>query len=308
VDEGPQPPHEREWRHPSELGPPPHEPTTRSGRLLIASTATLGLLLVGILAITMTPRRSTSPVATSSTPLGIGPAPVASAGLLPLVTPIGRDGWAVTTADALTGKRGRMARVQLATGGIVVVEIVRTTDDVTVVALPDGVRVTSFDVSGERPSGDDTVVLHAEDEPVVVAMGELANADVAEATPVLDERGRMLGLATGEPDARWMVPVDTVPATTTTTSTSTTTTTTSSSVPDTTTTSAPTTAPAPSTTAGPVTTTTAPPTTPPTPPTTAPPPTTVTPTQPPIETTTPPTVPAPATPPSGGTAAIVGTG
>jgi len=269
VEHGPLPPHEREWRHPSELGPPAHEPTTRSGRVLIASTATLGLLLVGALAITMTPRRSASPMAASSTALGLRAAPASTTDLLPIVTPIGDDGWGVTTAAALVGARGQRAQVQLASGEVVQVSIERTTDDVTVVSLPAGIEPDSFDVSSADPSGDDTVVLLGDDEPVAVQIGELANVDVAEATPVLDEGGRLLGLATGEPDARWMLPVETVPAspatsttafpaTSTTTpetaiTTTTTPTTTTTSTTTTSTTAPPTTVTAPPTTAAPAT-------------------------------------------------------
>jgi hypothetical protein len=58
VTNGPLPPHERPWRHPSELAAPAPEPTSRSGRVLILSTAAFGLLLVGALVVTMTPARS----------------------------------------------------------------------------------------------------------------------------------------------------------------------------------------------------------------------------------------------------------
>ena len=51
----PLPPHERPWRHPSELPAPAHEPPTRSGRLLIVTTAAVGLALVGVMAVRMTP-------------------------------------------------------------------------------------------------------------------------------------------------------------------------------------------------------------------------------------------------------------
>ncbi|CAN5616786.1 hypothetical protein BH24ACT5_BH24ACT5_29210 [soil metagenome] len=57
VTSGPLPPHERSWRHPSELAPPAPEPTSRSGRVLIVSAATLSLLLVGMMALSMTPDR-----------------------------------------------------------------------------------------------------------------------------------------------------------------------------------------------------------------------------------------------------------
>lgn len=58
---GPLPPHERTWRHPSELAPPPLEPPTRGGRVLIISTATVSLLLVGVMALLMTPDRARTP-------------------------------------------------------------------------------------------------------------------------------------------------------------------------------------------------------------------------------------------------------
>jgi hypothetical protein len=53
----PLPPHERAWRHPSELPAPRHEPPTRGGRILILSTAAVGLALVGVMAVRMTPGR-----------------------------------------------------------------------------------------------------------------------------------------------------------------------------------------------------------------------------------------------------------
>lgn len=319
MEEGPLPRHEREWRHPSELGPPAHEPTSRTGRVLIVSTATLGLLLVGILAITMTPRQSASPVAANSTALGLRVRAAPASDRLPIVTPIGDDGWAITTADALAGFSGTTARVRLATGGTTLVEIVRVTDEVILVALPAGTDVDTFDVAATDPSGDDMVVLHDEDDPVSVPMGELANADVAEATPVLDGRGRLVGLTTGEPDAHWMVSVDTMPAAppstnppsstaprttvvtaaSTTTTTATTTTTTSSPpeatvTPETTipATTAPPSDPAP-TTAGP----------PPTAETTVAPATTVTPPAPPTV-----TPPGPADPPPSPSSAAPGAG
>src|ERR1700752_2211352 len=58
VEPGPLPPHERPWRHPSELGPPPHEPTSTTGRVLIVTSATVSLILIGLLAIAVTPDRS----------------------------------------------------------------------------------------------------------------------------------------------------------------------------------------------------------------------------------------------------------
>ncbi|MGI9051562.1 MAG: hypothetical protein ACR2HQ_02745 [Ilumatobacteraceae bacterium] len=229
---GPLPPHERRWRHPSELGPPTHEPTTKGGRVLIASTATLGLLLVAALALTMTPRRSASPIAASSTALGLrGTTPTTSGGLpLPLVTPVGDDGWGVTTASALTGSGGRRVEVRLTSGEIVDVEIVRTADDVTLVSLPRDADAESFEVARSQPEPTDSVVLRDDDGFVTVEVGQLANVVVAEATPVFDDEGHLVGLCTGKPDARWIVPVSAMPAEPSTTTTLATTSTTAKPV------------------------------------------------------------------------------
>src|SRR4051794_6771915 len=70
VDRAPLPPHERPWRHPSELGPPAPEPTSTSGRVIIATAATLSLLLIGLLAVSMTPDNGGSPQAVASTTSG----------------------------------------------------------------------------------------------------------------------------------------------------------------------------------------------------------------------------------------------
>src|SRR3954465_14340925 len=67
VDRAPLPPHERSWRHPSELGPPSPEPTSTSGRVIIATAATLSLLLIGLLVVSMTPGNDRAPQAVAST-------------------------------------------------------------------------------------------------------------------------------------------------------------------------------------------------------------------------------------------------
>lgn len=107
MTKGPLPPHERPWRHPSELAAAPLETPTRSGRLLIISTATVSLLLVGVLAVTMTPGRSRSPQAlVDSTVVSIVSFNVAAAGSEPdasattVVNPPSPSAPATTTAVA----------------------------------------------------------------------------------------------------------------------------------------------------------------------------------------------------------------
>ena len=101
---------------------------------------------------------------------------------------------------------------RLTSGEVVDVEIVRTAQDVTLVSLPQDTDAESYEVARSQPAVTDSVVLRGDDGPVIVEVGQLANVDVAEATPVFDDEGRLVGLCTGKPDARWMVPVDSMPA------------------------------------------------------------------------------------------------
>ncbi|MET0143259.1 MAG: hypothetical protein ABW328_00495 [Ilumatobacteraceae bacterium] len=199
MDRGPLPPHERPWRHPSELGPPEHEPTTNGGKALIVTTATLSLLLVGVLAIAMTPDRSAAPEAAASTISGLRSAPAGAAALdqppLPMVTPIGHDGWAITTMSALAGHSGSIT-ARLPSGSVVDVEIVSTDRGagVTFVSLPE-VAESSYELADTEPAPSDTVLVHG-DPPRVVPMVQLVGLDVDEATPVLDDAGHLVGLCT----------------------------------------------------------------------------------------------------------------
>ena len=187
--------------------------------MLIISTATLGLLLVGVLVLTMTPRRSASPVAASSTLSSLRSAPTSQAEppALPLVTPVG-DGWGVTTADAVGGTDGERVEVRLVSGGIVDAEVVGTdpAGDVTVVSLPADPGAEHLELAATQPGPTDTVLVQSA-EPIVVTMDQLTGMDVDEATPVLDGHGRLVGLCTGSPDDLRVAPVGDVPTPPTTT-------------------------------------------------------------------------------------------
>jgi hypothetical protein len=255
VDRAPLPPHERPWRHPSELGPPEHEPTSTRGRVLIVTTATLSLLLVGALALSMTPGQGPGPIAVGSTTAEAStrPAALEQPGL-PMVTPLGDEGYGVTTAGAAGGSRARMA-ARLPSGAVVDVYIVRRDEasGVTLVSLP--TRTSGYELAASRPAPSDTVVVQAR-EPIVVAMVDIAGLDVAEGTPVLDDQGDLVGLCTWDADTITVMTVSTMPgaepaSTTSAPRTTVVTTTVLVTVPPTT----------PSTTALPAATTTAPATT-----------------------------------------------
>ena len=71
VERGPVPPHERTWRHPSELAAEQRsalraQSAAPSTRVFALTTGTLGLLAVGVLILTVTPRRLDAPIAISA--------------------------------------------------------------------------------------------------------------------------------------------------------------------------------------------------------------------------------------------------
>lgn len=71
MEPGPLPPHERSWRHPSELGPTRvdvDDPSRRSYTSFVAlAGGTMAVLAVATMVVAMTPRTGDGPVALSST-------------------------------------------------------------------------------------------------------------------------------------------------------------------------------------------------------------------------------------------------
>ncbi|MBA3288184.1 MAG: hypothetical protein H0U21_09205 [Acidimicrobiia bacterium] len=215
MNPGPLPPHERPWRHPSELPPPPHEPTTTAGRLLILSSATLSLLLIGALAVTVTPGRGPATVsdASSATPGG-QPASFASVSIqvpLPMATPVGDGHLALTTLDA-TVHAADWVNVQLPSGRAVRVEVVRAASagGIAVVVLPDTTeQAVELAIGSVVPT--DTVLVDGP-EPTVIALSDLVALDVDDGTPVLDASGALVGLCYRRDGRRVeLMPVETIP-------------------------------------------------------------------------------------------------
>jgi hypothetical protein len=280
VDRAPLPPHERPWRHPSELGPPGHEPTSTSGRVIIATAATLSLLLVGLLVVSMTPDRAGTPQTVSATTSGSGGSAVAlEQPRLPLVTPIGDDGWAITTTGAVKASTGRMA-ARLPSGEVVDVDIVSRDEEAgfTVVSLP--TQTSGYHLATNQPAPTDTVAVRGR-RTQVVEMVKVSTLHVEEAAPVVDDDGDLVGLCSTAGGTVEVRTVSTMPAaaSSSTTAPSTTLATTVPPAPTAPTTTAaggvaPTTAPA---TTAPATTATAPSTTAPGTVTTMPAPTTTVP-------------------------------
>jgi len=64
------PPHERSWRHPSELGPRAHDDAvarSTSGNGLVLATGALAAVAIVVMVVTLTPTRSSSPTAMNAT-------------------------------------------------------------------------------------------------------------------------------------------------------------------------------------------------------------------------------------------------
>ena len=187
--------------------------------MLIVTTATLSLLLIGLLALSMTPGRGGSPAAVEATTAR----PTTHLAALeqpplPMVTPLGDEGWAVTTSGAVGSRVGIMA-ARLPSGDVVDVEIVRRDTDsgVTLVSVPQLTR--GYELAASSPGPSDTVVVHGV-EPQIVPMVEVSGLEVAEGTPVLDDQGALVGICTKVATGITVMTVSTMPgpvATSTTT-------------------------------------------------------------------------------------------
>ncbi len=220
MGQAPLPPHERTWRHPSELAAAEREAfrtaaVPASTRLLAMVTGTVGLLAIGVLILSVTPGGSESPIAISATTTpvaagaGFGPGGIVAIGRLgdagaptvpakkppALATPIGDGRSALMTRVSTTGVDGDAFDVRLTSGPVVTAAVVETTDyGVVVVTIaradPDG-----HAVAGGLPDDDEIVTILA-DPPVTVAFGDVDTIGADEGTPVLDADGDLIGLCT----------------------------------------------------------------------------------------------------------------
>ena len=189
--------------------------------MLIATSAAVSLILIGLLAIAITPNRSREPIAANSTVSDEAASPAviltssSSAAItptaLPVVTPIGDDGWAVTTWDAVGGETGWM-QARLPSGDEVQIEVIGSdrATGLVVVTLPVSAETDGYQLATQPPRPSDTVVVHAA-QPKVVSLLDLAYLDVEEGTPVLDADGELVGLCTGSYDGTTLMTVDTMP-------------------------------------------------------------------------------------------------
>lgn len=199
-------------------------PTTRAFALV---TGTVGLLAVGILVMTVTPRRHESPIAISATttplsvvatlrPLGTvgssdGIAALAGRGTTTdravdrsrqqpvLATPFGDDGLAFVTSASLNGladavRRGRL-EVSLPSGRTAGAQIVQTGHAPLAIVSIGSVAGPALGIASRQPAPSEMVTVLAS-PPISVAFSDVGELDVREGTAVLDGDGLLIGICT----------------------------------------------------------------------------------------------------------------
>ncbi len=205
----PLPPHERTWRHPSEVAAAERRAVQRtlahrSTRGFAIATGSIGLVALGVLMILVTPPAQESPVAVSattsptvtpsstrSTPTRAATPVAARAVPHELATPIGDGHLALMTAPGSTIRRGAELDVQLTNGPVVTAVVSATAPGVVVVSIKSS--GSGHAIATAPPDPDDIVTVLAE-PPVTIAFAALTTLDADEGTPVLDDDGDLIGL------------------------------------------------------------------------------------------------------------------
>jgi hypothetical protein len=184
------------------------EPSPRGARFLALTTGTMGLLAVGLLVVTITPKRAESPIAISASttpaptaasasravalaPVGNDPIGLRSERDDVLATPIGDGRFALVTRASLNESTRAIIDVRLPSGRMSAGSIVTASDEAVVVAL--ATTEPGHDIASIRPADDDMVTVMSS-PPIVVAYDDIDTLVVDEGTAVLDDDGQLVGL------------------------------------------------------------------------------------------------------------------
>ncbi len=189
-----------------------------STRVFALTTGTLGLIAVGILVLTITPRQQGSPIAISATTTtaaaavnglpagtsevpgtarpaalaGRGPATALSIAVEPaLATPIGDGRMALITDDAMVGHNADRIAVRLPSGRTGSGRIVERSGGAWLIEL--GQAESGHQIARQRPKGSEIVTVMAS-PPVTIALADIATLDIDEGTAVLDQDGNLVGI------------------------------------------------------------------------------------------------------------------
>lgn len=182
------------------------EPSGHRARALAITTGTMGLLAVGLLMMTITPKRSESPIAISASTTPVSISSAATAVLAPgateriglrgesavvLATPIGDGRFAIVTRASLVDMRRMVVDVRLPSGRQSAGSIVTASDDAVIVAL--ATIEPGHTIARHRPRSGEMVTVMAA-PPITVAYDDVGTLAVEEGTAVLDDDGHLVGL------------------------------------------------------------------------------------------------------------------
>ena len=177
VEPGPLPPHERSWRHPSELGPTRHDVVDDSkGHLPAFAFGALAVLAVAGLLIAMTPRPASNPIALSATtmPPATVRAPAVSTAAAPAVTATARPA-GISAATLLT----------------------------TFAAFPHAVSsgpqltIDGTEIAEREPADDEVVLVRTDAVTYQLPWGQLPLLDMPDGTVVFSVDGELVAHVRG---------------------------------------------------------------------------------------------------------------
>jgi hypothetical protein len=189
------------------------------------AAGTFGLLVVAALVLVVTPRNLGAPIAVEasttlagsspagaadlgSAALGIGglttltpgelsPTTTVAALLAALATPVGDGSYAIVTVKSLAGQRDGMVVFRLRSGDTATGQIMLEFDDAALVSIP--TTQTPHAIATDKPHHSDMVTVMS-DTPVDMKFAEVAQADVPEGTPIVDDEGALVGLCSRRDD------------------------------------------------------------------------------------------------------------
>lgn len=218
------------------------DPGGRSLRMVALMSGTLGLIVVGVLAVMVTPNRGGSPLAVESDlafvePTVLAPTTSALAGFAneltsalglsrndrdrptttaslvsvtsiaatapaALATPLD-SGMAIVTIKSIAGSAtGDEVSVRLASGRTFEAEVVATLGHAAVVAIGALLSDERAHSVAEEVPAGDTMVTVMLASPTSVRLAELASTEAPEGTAVFDSAGRLIGLCTEDADGQ----------------------------------------------------------------------------------------------------------
>jgi hypothetical protein len=173
VEPGPLPPHERTWRHPSELGPTKADIDPGSSNHLAAlAVGTLAVIAVAGLVIAMTPRTSSSPIALSAT-----------------TTPVS----ATTSVRVATAASSGLPAPRIPIGAVL------TSFSAFPHAITSGPQLTldGTDIATRLPDVHDIVLVRTEAVTYELPWGEVPFFGVPDGSVIFDAAGALLAHVAG---------------------------------------------------------------------------------------------------------------